>query len=150
MSTPTWREIAKIDVPAEPGVVWTPALDYVTPGKLYLIKVDPDANGNAQKWSPESGEPCTADGDASLTQSTTAAPLPGCSLGALIARIGGSTADMPGDKEKLLLFSAGRHCVFLQPADTAKSGALYLGVNDASSSAAKLKGKLVVHIYSAL
>jgi hypothetical protein len=43
MGEPSWRFIKEIPVPERPGVFWTPALDYVTPGRLYRIAVEPTA-----------------------------------------------------------------------------------------------------------
>jgi hypothetical protein len=75
--------------------------------------------------------------------------LESCAVGALIAKIGGSTADVKPDKDKVVLFSAGRHCVF-SIADATKAGSLYLGMNDTKESVAKLQGQLEVTIFEAL
>lgn len=143
MGQPTWREIWKISVPNETGNAWTAALDYVTSGKLYKIVV-----ASKEKWTPESGTACNADGDATLTRSS-AVILDTSSVGALIARIGGSTADLKPDKDKLMIFSVGRHCVF-SVTDPLKTGSLYLAVNDTPSSQSKLEGKLEVSIHESL
>ena len=55
----TWREVATAAVPESEGCVWTPMLDYLTPGRTYLLEVpqQPPAAGGAaqaQKWRPES------------------------------------------------------------------------------------------------
>lgn len=55
----TWREVATAAVPESEGCVWTPVLDYLTPGRTYLLEVPqqpPPAGGaaEAQKWRPES------------------------------------------------------------------------------------------------
>ena len=34
----TWREITTARVPESEGCVWTPVLDYLTPGKTYLVE----------------------------------------------------------------------------------------------------------------
>jgi hypothetical protein len=67
----------------------------------------------------------------------------------LVAKVGGSTADVQPDKDKLLIFSAGSHCVF-SVADSAKSGSLYLGINDTVGSRPLVKGQLEVTLYEAL
>jgi hypothetical protein len=192
MGQPTWREIKKLTVPEREDSVWTPALDYVTPGKLYRILVPiksvesdpgtlvptveskeeapggqtggklPEASADKplappaaevkpqvrvdQRWKPESGEMCTADGDLGIVRSDPTF-MEGCAPGALIAKIGGSTADRKADKDKLVLFSVGRHCVF-SISDPAKAGSLYLGIND--TAAAKVSGCLEVTISEAL
>jgi hypothetical protein len=154
MGQPTWRELAKVKVPETSADLWTKALDYVTPGKLYRIAVEPvaaqpPATGMVvQKWTPESGTGCTADGDASLAR-TGSIVLDTSPAGALIAKVGGSTADVQPDKDKLLVFSAGRHCVF-SVADAAKAGSLYLGINDTAGSRSRVTGQLEVTIYEGL
>jgi hypothetical protein len=75
--------------------------------------------------------------------------LDACAPGALIAKIGGSTADLKPDKDKLLLFSVGRHCVF-SIADGSKVGSLYLGMNDTKETLRKVHGQLEVTIFEAL
>jgi len=140
MAQPSWRQIKRVMVPERDGSLWTPALDYITPGKLYRIVVEarlfgpaadsdppaasdpgapPPASAPAppatdQHWTPESGTECTADGDPALQRSGSLT-LDSCAPGALIAKIGGSTADLKPDKDRLLLFSVGRHCVFSVP-----------------------------------
>src|SRR5437867_11184241 len=107
MGTPTWRRVDSVvsqKVPERAGVIWTPVIDYVTPGRLYLIKVGLNEQQEDQKWKPDGGTPCSADGDAALMRSSGVVPLADVPIGALIARIGGSTADAAGDKERVWLF----------------------------------------------
>jgi hypothetical protein len=195
MGQPTWREIKRVTVPEREESIWTPALDYITPGKLYRILVpaksvgstaaasalptesrDDKASGQAgggspqasaaddplapvdtedepgvpsaqdQRWQPESGKECTADGDRRISRND-AIFIEGCASGALIAKVGGSTADLKADKDKLVLFSVGRHCVF-SISDPAKAGSLYLGIND--TAVARVRGRLEVTIFEAL
>lgn len=144
MGQPTWREIRKVKVPSEAKTAWTPALDFVTPGKLYRIIVD-----SKQEWTPDSGSAkCNADGDPALALSGDVV-LRTSAIGSLIAKIGGSTADLTPDITKVLLFSAGRHCVFSIP-DAAKAGPLYLGINDLAKSQAKVTGQIEVTIEESL
>lgn len=144
MGQPTWREVRRVKVPGEKRMAWTPALDFVTPGKLYRIIVD-----SKQEWTPESSSAkCGADGDATLTRSSDAV-LTSSAIGALIAKIGGSTADLKPDTNKVVLFSAGRHCVF-SVADAAKAGPLYLGINDLPNSQTRVEGQIEVIIEESL
>ena len=144
MGQPTWREISKVKVPSEARTAWTPALDFVTPGKLYRIIVD-----SKQEWTPgSSSAKCNADGDATLTL-TGDVVLSSSAIGSLIAKIGGSTADLKPDLSKVVLFGAGRHCVF-SIADAAKAGPLYLGINDLPSSQTKVTGQIEVTIEESL
>jgi len=150
----SWREIKKVKVPDPEASVWTPALDYVTPGRLYLIAVEPRSmfgsppSSGEQKWKPEKLEQCTADGDPSRVR-VAPLTLDGCSVGALIGKIGGSTADIKVDPAKLIVFSAGRRCVF-SVTDPAKTGGLYLGINDTVHSVTKVQGQLEVTLFEAL
>lgn len=154
MGQPTWRKLTKVTVPGRAGTIWTPALDYVTPGRLYKLTVEPRAGAGAgavafdQTWKPEAGSDCTADGDLSITR-TDPGVIDLCAAGALIAKVGGSSADLKPDKEKSALFAVGRHCVF-SVAEPAKCGALYLGVNDAHASIMRIEGQLEVTIHEAL
>jgi hypothetical protein len=144
MGQPTWREIRKLKVPDEVSNAWTPALDFVTAGKLYRISVV-----STQKWKPEASEnECNADGDITLTRSSEAI-LNSSAIGALIGKIGGSTADFKPDANKVILFGVGRHCVF-SVADPAKAGPLYLGMNDTPNSQSKVTKLLDVVIEESL
>ncbi|MGH9880578.1 MAG: hypothetical protein ACRD6N_04015 [Pyrinomonadaceae bacterium] len=96
---------------------------------------------------PESGDACTADGDPTLERSH-ALVVDSCATGALIAKIGDSSADTKPDKDKLIVFGAGRHCVFTIL--EAKSGSLYFAINDTAKSQAKVKGQLEMTVFEAL
>jgi hypothetical protein len=96
-----------------------------------------------QTWQPEGTKTCTADGATALDRTVLLPAAPG---GALIAKIGGSSADTTVDK--LPLFAVGRHCVFT--VEAGKAGTLYLGVNDAVGSMARLTGHLTVRLWEAL
>jgi hypothetical protein len=72
----------------------------------------------------------------------------GAAVGALLAKIGGSTADLKPDKEKVVLFAVGRHCVFT--VEATKTGTLYLGVNDALDSLVRVRGQLEITLSEAL
>jgi hypothetical protein len=186
MGQPTWRQIKKLMVPEREAGLWTPALDYVSTGKLYRILVETqvdtapaqpqpaaaqvgadvaaDADGGAampvaaqangappppaaadaaehppagpiepavprdQQWTPEAGTPCTADGDPSLERKDGGLVIETCAAGALIAKIGGSTADIKPDTNKATMF----------------------GVNDTKGSIRRLQGQLEVTIFEAL
>jgi hypothetical protein len=151
MGQPSWREICTVTVPDRAANIWTPALDYVAPTKLYKLVVKQTGTPpDEQRWKPagSTGAAATADGDPSAA--TGHAGLLGeCALGALIAKIGGSAADAKPDPAKVMLFSVGRHCVFSVELP-AKPGTLYLGVNNASADLSKLSGTLEVTISEAL
>jgi hypothetical protein len=142
----TWREVATAKVPERAGCVWTPILDYLTPGRTYLLEVPATAPapGEPQKWTPESaGGECTADGAPEVDRSE-ALLVPGAAVGALIAKIGGGAADLAPDKDKIAVFAVGRYCVFT--VDAAKTGSLYLGVNDTPKAAVQARGQVTVKL----
>jgi hypothetical protein len=147
MGKPTWRSIGTVKVPDSAGRVWTPAWDWITAGKLYLIEVTGVAPASAV-WTPESGSACGPDGDPGLTRNS-ALTIDTCAPGALIGKIGGGTADVKADKDKVVLFGIGRRCVF-SISDAAKAGPLYLGMNDTLQGASKFQGHLDVTISEAL
>ena len=145
MGQPTWSKIkADLKVPGDAKMAWTPAMDLVTPGKSYRITVDAK-----QEWKPASGSAkCNADGDAAIMLNSDVV-LNTSAVGALIAKIGGSTADLKPDANKVTVFSVGRYCVF-SVADAAKAGPLYLGINDLPNSQAKVVGQIEVTIEESL
>jgi hypothetical protein len=154
MGQPTWSKIAAVTVPTRAANFWTPALDYLTAGKLYKITVETTADPADpakridQKWGPESGKPCTADGDPIMVRKDSLM-IDGCAVGALIAKVGGSAADLKPDKDKTVLFPVGRHCVF-SVAEATKCGSLYLGMNDVQASLTKIDGRLEVSVFEGL
>lgn len=161
MGQPKWKQLAEVLVPASDGYRWTRALEYLTPGRLYQIRVPKtetsarDALNKAvemdQKWEPDatSGSPCSGDGHPEISRAGGTLPMPDTYIGALIAKIGGGSADGAGDKDRTVLLSVGRHCVFQAP-ESPKAGSLFLGVNDTPSNAVKLKGQLKVVVEEAL
>jgi hypothetical protein len=74
---------------------------------------------------------------------------PGARLGTLIGKIGGSTADQVLDPNIVSVFPVGRFCVFKSP-DEAKTGPLYLSINDTAEGATQVEGSLRVVISVAL
>ncbi len=150
MGQPTWRVVVSgFSVPSQSGVPWTKIIDYVSVGNLLKIEV---TDGNT--WTPDGfSQPCSADGDISsgVLNTVTGGPLlAGIPAGALIGRIGGSTADMALDStitSRIFFFAVGRCCILQVPASTC--GALFLGVNDRLGSMGKLKGQLTVSVYQA-
>jgi hypothetical protein len=102
------------------------------------------------EWTPEGfARACGPDGDFSGQQSGTPF-IASAPLGALIARIGGSTADATLDPTSTtrIAFSVGRRCIFVTP--TTVRGALFLGVNDSAPNMLKLAGRLCVDVYEAM
>jgi hypothetical protein len=160
MPQPVWRRIASDVAVPEPGKQWRLALDYLAAGKIMMLEVVVDATRQPPvpgTWTPHgfSGA-CSPDGDFTGKlrgeASNCGAPLvPSAPIGALIARIGGSTADQTldtGPTPSKIAFSVGSKCVFSVPA--APTGSLFLGVNDDPSRMASVTGQLLVNIYEAV
>jgi hypothetical protein len=160
MGQPMWRKIVpELKVPEAAGQPWTLALEVLTAGRIMKLEVVVDttrAPPERGEWTPKDfSAACKADGDFT----GTARPNPpvgtplvaSASLGALIARIGGSTADQTADggqNPARIIFSVGRKCIFTVP--TAPTGSLFLGVNDDPSRMTGLTGHLLVDIYEAI
>jgi hypothetical protein len=160
MTQPIWRPIVvQLAVP-EPGMQWRMAVEFLTAGKLIRIQVITDTARNPPvpgTWTPGGfARPCTADGDFLGTArgngpASGVLPVASAALGALIARIGGSSADQTADTGTTparVLFSIGRKCIFAVPA--APVGSLYLGINDDPSRMALVQGQLLVNIDEAV
>ena len=190
MSQPIWRAVVhRLAVP-DRGKPWTLAMEFVTPGKVMMVRVatdpppavlvDPAAQAadpaaqlenprEAQAgdrapelppfgtWKPEKFvTECSPDGDfdgASRGDNYPlgALPVPSAAPGALVARIGGSPADLtiePTAAMPRLAFAIGRTCVFTVPSTV--SGSLYLGINDDPTRIGKVTGELVVDVFEAL
>jgi hypothetical protein len=160
MSQPIWRNVvSELRIP-QPNVQWTVALPMPTAGKVMMVEVVVDTGRKPAVtglWKPCGfNDFCTADGDFDNTVSAGAANtgvllVASAPRGALIARIGGSTADQTIDTNippARVLFSIGRKCVFTVPASPA--GSLYLAVNDDPSRMAHVDGQLLVNIFEAI
>lgn len=161
MPQPIWRKVvAELTVPQNAADQWTLALDYLTPAKIMKIEVVVDAARNPAitgQWTPQGYRAaCPADGD--LAGTAREVPNFGTLMvasahaGALIARLGGSTADLEADASTTaptrIVFSVGRQCVFTVPASP--TGSLFLGVNADKSRMTGITGSQVVNIYEAL
>jgi hypothetical protein len=160
MAEPIWRKIvSELPVP-EPQKQWQIALQVLTVGKLMMVEVVIDTARNPPEdgtWTPHGFvAACSADGDFTGTARGTTPPsgaplVSSAPPGALIARIGGSTADQIADASPTpsrLVFSIGRRCVFTVPSSPV--GSLFLGVNDDPARMADVTGRLLVNIYEAV
>lgn len=161
MPQPVWRKIiSEKAIPEAQGIPWTLVMESPTPGKLMKIEVLVDLARNpptAGTWTPQDfANACTADGDITgvalgARQSPGTPLIASAPIGALIGRIGGSTADQTldnGTPPARIGFAVGRICILSVPDKPV--GALFLGVNDAATRMAGLTGSLVVNIYEAI
>jgi hypothetical protein len=159
MPQPAWRLVVEQkQIPDPQTAQWTQVLDYANPGKLLKIMVvnqngDPDPT---KTWQPKDfpAAGCSPDGDYENKHSSqiTGSPLlVNAPRGALIGRIGGSTADQSADSSATpsrIIFAVGRFCVLAVP--VAPVGALFLAVNDSAERMGGVTQNLSVNIYEAL
>jgi hypothetical protein len=135
-----WRKLKTVKVPDPQSAAWTPALDYLVPKRMYRLQAT-----DISKWTLDGATiACASDGyDAGLPRNGD--PIcAGSPFGALIAKVGGGTADRTGT-----IFAVGRYCVF-QVADDSKAGPLYLGANDLPAGMLKINGQIELQIEIAL
>ena len=132
-----WRDIGTVILPGAKPVAWTPALEAIAPKRIYKFAAEGTWTING------ASSPCTADGDDSAGMPAQDPVCAGTPLGALIGKLGGSSADRTG-----MIFAIGRYCVI--QFDDPKVGALYLGANHVPPLMAKIEGEIKVHIQMAL
>jgi hypothetical protein len=145
---PSWQKIKLLKLEATASPLWFLASDYVPGSRLLRITVvDKDENkaNVATTWSPVSGTNCGPDGV--TTSATKSGLLTGGALyGALIGKLGGSSADVPdassvtGPYGTKRVFAVGSHCaISLANAD---AGPLFFTMNDAPSGFGQHSGTL--------
>jgi hypothetical protein len=111
---------APIDVPAKPSAgVWTKAIDYVEGGTILKLEVG-TANSS---WHYGDEDQCGPDGDVASIVLRSKCLLASAPVGALIGKIGGSTAGSADGA----VFVVGSFCIVKVGAD---GGPLYLTIND--------------------
>jgi hypothetical protein len=121
-----WAETKSgIAVAARPTGTWTLGVEYVK------------AVG---KWAYGAGKECGPDGDLNALLSADQALLPGAPVGALIVKIGGSTA---GAKDGTLHVAGSSALVAL---DANTFGPVYLTINDHATGLADNTGEVKVTI----
>lgn len=114
-----WSDVKdKIKVDAKPSGVWTWAYDYVRGPALIQIEA------GAEQWSYSPGKKCGADGDLGSLLNKEGAILPGAPIGALIVKIGGSTAGVTDGTVRVAGSKA------LIAIDEKVSGPIFLTIND--------------------
>lgn len=143
-----WRSVRVLKVPEFQGAIWTPALDSLMPKRLYRFRVK---EGSTWKLDGATAA-CSSDGYDQPPQRSTDPICNTAPFGALIAKIGGGTADKiePSTAAKTgTIFGVGRYCVF-QISDDTKVGPVYLGANDVLSGMTKIQGQIEVEVEIAL
>ena len=153
MADPNWDRGVDIDVPAKPTHGnWTQAVDYVDAAKRLKFVVDderPDPAAAVQparipnKWNYAQDRACAADGDPKAPINPANCLIPDAPPGALIAKIGGSTAGKTGDGVKS--FVVGSFCVI--DIDDKTKGTVYLTMNADPMGLLDRTGELRVKVY---
>ena len=136
MPSPNWSEVASVQIQAPRWELWVRVMDFVRGPRRIRI----EASG---RWYLEYDMYCGPDGrtdDGFDEKSLHKAALRGC----LLAKIGGSAGDTPGDG---LMKAVGSYCVFEIGADM--SGALFVTMNDRPERFYKHSGELTVTVYDA-
>jgi hypothetical protein len=149
---PQWTPLKRFKVEARPTGLWSVVSDYV-PGSRLLRFTLLDKNAQnlpvSTSWSPATGVQCGADG---IGIATAKAGLltPSALCGALIAKLGGSSADVPDGSQPTApygnkrVFAVGSHCVISLAAT--EGGSLFLTMNDSPEGFANHSGELYVLI----
>jgi hypothetical protein len=145
MTKQTWTELPLAlplmtnEVPARPAGLWTPVLDAVAAGGQTLLKIE--AVGS---WEYLPGTGCGPDGH--VAGGTLEGALTNLApVGALIAKIGGGTAEVP-DASKGAVMAVGSFCVIALTADT--KGALFMTMNDRVTSFGRHDGALKIRVFT--
>jgi hypothetical protein len=140
MTAPQWENLtlARPSIPANPEGLWTPVLEYIEGA----VKLRITATG---LWSYLPNTNCGPDGyrAGGLADDALSTRAP---LGALIGKIGGSTADIP-DAEKDIVFVVGSFCVVTLTAE--QRGPLFMTMNDRVAWFAHHTGELRISIFEA-
>jgi hypothetical protein len=118
MDWPDKPAVEKKEVPAKPAGIWTLVHEYVHGPALIRIEAEDT------EWMYSKADKCKADGDLLSSISPAACILKDAPVGALIGKIGGSSAGISDGT----LFVVGKHCIF--ELDPNKRGPLYLTIND--------------------
>ena len=114
-----WTEVQdNIEIMAKPEGIWTLVHEYVRAPALVEI----EANGDEWEYAP--GKKCSANGDLGSTLRSQDAILPSAPVGALIAKVGGSTAGTTDGR----LFVVGKKALLQLDQNT--NGPLFLTIND--------------------
>jgi hypothetical protein len=153
---PSWKKLKLVKVEARSVGPWSLAIDYIPGLRLLRFKVIPkDEQGRSvpTSWSPSNNTECGADG-ITIATSTSGLLCNGAMYGALIAKVGGSSADLPDSSSATLpygnkrVFAVGSYCVVL--IGSSEGGPLFLTMNDKPDGCADHSGALHVLIEECL
>jgi hypothetical protein len=156
MTNPSWKEMVRVKVAAQPEGLWNMVFPYVCgPRLLKITVVGKDAKGTdvSAKWKPTTNEECGANGLLTSPKSAATLLVSSAPFGAMVGKIGGSTADLPdtspggGIYPGRKVFTIGAYTVVgLVSTD---SGPLFLTINDSPEGFVSHSGDLWVLIEEA-
>ena len=130
----TWTEVRDgIKVPARPQGIWTLVFDYVRGPAL--IKVEAK-----DTWRYSTSRECGPDGDLNALVSAGYAILAEAPIGALLVKVGGSTAGVADGVVRV----AGSYAVV--QLDDKASGPIFLTINDELTGLFDNSGELTVKL----
>jgi hypothetical protein len=127
---------APVDVPAKPSAgVWTKVIEYIEGGTILKLEVGtPEST-----WHYGDEDTCGPDGDVASIMLRSKCLLASAPVGALIGKIGGSTAGTVDG----VTFVVGTFCIVKVGAD---GGPLYLTINDQENGMSNNKDTMKVTV----
>jgi hypothetical protein len=130
-----WTELTPIDVNAKPAGTWTWAYEWIEGPAL--IKFEATGTWQYSQASPA----CSPDGDLNSLISARYGLMADAPVGALVAKVGGSTAGAKDGKVYLVGSKA------VVPLDQSTSGPLFLSINDDLTGMSDNSGAVNVRIW---
>jgi hypothetical protein len=125
-------------VPAKPAGLWTLVIGFITGPVLLRFSAPPDI---CWSYADDLDARCGPDGDPNSLLDAATCLVPTAPVGALVAKIGGSSAGVSDDGTT---FVVGSRCVYRV---TKTSGPLYLTINDARTAMGNNAGQVTVTIW---
>ena len=148
---PSWQKLAVVKVNATTGP-WSVGRVYVPGSRLLRFPVvdkDDQDKSASTSWSPVKGINCGPDGAIS-TPVKSSLLTNGALYGALIGKLGGSSADVPDSSQPTTpyankrVFAVGSHCII--SISSTEGGPLYFTMNDSPDGFPSHSGELNVLI----
>ncbi len=153
MTELAWDKVKLLKLEMKPGPLWRVALDYVAGPRLLRFRVTDDKGNPADSDWGRKGHECKAYGSPTTPAPNTTLLCSTAPMGALIGKLGGSSADHPdtaanaapyGTKK---VFAVGSYCVIAMTKDD--SGPLFLTQNEVLAAFAEEMGTLYILIEEA-
>jgi len=149
---PSWKAVKTVKVEAKPTGYWNLVIDYIPGSRLLrfaLLTKDAQGQPVPTFWNPAAGMQAGADGT-NFTTAKSGLLSGGACYGALIGKIGGSSADIPDASQPTTpygskrVFAVGSRCVISLGASD--GGPLFLTMNDNPEGFLNHSGALHVQI----